>query len=82
MERLMFRWRYYWNPLRKFHTFKKACSWCAVRSAIYLPHGKRFWKNNQISLSERVSWWAKLVPLWREYDPRDEDTGSLFMFND
>ena len=74
------RWKFDLNPFRKFRTFKNAVSWCHGRSAIYLPFGKRYWKSHQLLL--RVPWYLKIIPLWREHDPRDEDGGSLFMFND
>lgn len=81
MRKLRMLWKYKWHP-RNFHNFEKAVAWCHVRSAIYLPLGKHYWKNRTESLRERIPWYLRIIPLWREYDPRDDDDGSLFMFND
>lgn len=63
--------------------FKEAIETCHVRSAIYCKGiGKRYWKNHPIPLKERVSLEEQIRDDWEEYDPRDEDGCSLFMFND
>ena len=60
-----------------------AKSICHVRSAIYREaQMKRYWKNHPESLDDRVPDKDKLATDWKEYDPREDDTGSLFMFND
>jgi len=64
-------------------TFNKAKTHCHVRSAIYRKSvGIRYWKNHSLSLDRQVSEKEKLATDWEEYDPRDDDTTSLFMFND
>lgn len=56
---------------------------CHVRSAIYRTSvGKRYWKNHTVRLDDRVPARDKLADDWEEYDPRDSDSGSLFMYND
>jgi len=63
--------------------YKRAKTMCHVRSAIYRKAKMvRHWKNRQTPLDQRVSWWDKLWWDWEEYDPRDADGTSLFMFND
>lgn len=64
-------------------TYQEAKDKCHVRSAIYRESKKiRFWKNHPVKLDDRVPDDDKLAYDWLEYDPRDDDTGSLFMFND
>jgi hypothetical protein len=63
--------------------YEKAKSWCHVRSAIYRESkGVRYWKNHPVPLDKRVPEEDKLATDWLEYDPRDDDNSSLFMFND
>ena len=63
--------------------YQTAKSTCHVRSAIYrTSQKKRYWKNHSVSLDERVPDSDKSANDWEEYDPRDSDDGSLFMFND
>ena len=63
--------------------YEDAKSRCHVRSAIYRQSvGKRYWKNHQVPLDERVPDSDKQATDWEEYDPRDDDDTSLFMFND
>lgn len=64
--------------------FEDAASRCHVRSAIYreVEPSNRYWKNHPVSLSERVPQADQDADDWQEYDPRDDDDGSLFMFND
>jgi len=63
--------------------YEKARDWCHVRSSIYRPSvGKRYKKNHPISLDERVPDAEKKYSDWEEYDLRDADETSLFMFND
>jgi hypothetical protein len=63
--------------------YKQAKLMCHVRSAIYRRSKKvRYWKNRQTPLDKQVSWWDKLCWDWEEYDPREADNSSLFMFND
>ena len=63
--------------------YEKAKSQCHVRSAIYRESKKiRYWKNHRVSLDVRVPEEDKLADDWKEYDPRDDDDCSLFMYND
>ena len=63
--------------------YNEAKSSCHVRSAIYrISNGIRYWKNHAISLDDRIPEKDKLADDWEEYDPRDHDNCSLFMFND
>ena len=68
----------------KLRSFKNAVSFCAVREAIYRDSNpaKRYYKNHTLTLEERVSVKDQQANDWRIYDPRDDDEGSLFMFND
>jgi len=43
---------------------------------------KRYWKNCRPFLVEQVSLEDQKCDDWEEYDPRDEDDTSLFIFND
>ena len=43
---------------------------------------KIYWKNDFTSLEERVPIEDQRYDDWEEYDPRDDDDSSLFMFND
>ena len=64
-------------------SYEEAKKTCHVRSAIYRESkGVRYWKNHHISLDERVPEEDKRANDWKEYDPRDADNSSLFMFND
>jgi len=63
--------------------YEEAKKTCHVRSAIYRKSvGKKYWKNHIESLDSRIPDDQKLYSDWEEYDPRDDDTTSLFMFND
>ena len=64
--------------------FKKAVTTCHVRSAIYrtIDPTKRYYKNHTIKLEDRVPIEDQKYNDWEEYDPRDDDDCSLFMFND
>ena len=64
--------------------YQTARDGCHVRSAIYRAAfpSVRYWKNHWRSLDEQVPESAKRATDWMEYDPRDHDEGSLFMFND
>ena len=57
---------------------------CHVRSAIYRLSNPsvKYWKNMRVCLDDRVPDKDKQATDWAEYDPRDDDDGSLFMFND
>lgn len=61
-----------------------AISTCHVRSAVYRKsHSEiKFWKNHTEKIIDRVPPDWKSANDWEEYDPRDDDEGSLFMFND
>jgi hypothetical protein len=61
-----------------------AIAYCHVRSAIYrkADPNKKYWKNSIISLREQIPANLHRCEDWEEFDPRDEDRGSLFMFND
>ena len=43
---------------------------------------KRYWKNSMTRLEEQVSQPEQQFDDWKEYDPRDNDSCSLFMYND
>jgi len=43
---------------------------------------KRYYKNHSVSFDDRVPEEDKLFDDWEEYDPRDDDNGSLSSFND
>jgi len=63
--------------------YETAKTVCHVRSAIYRKSKMvRYWKNHTESLDERISGEDKLATDWEEYDPRESDECSLFMFND
>ena len=63
--------------------YKDAKLICHVRSAIYRKsNGIRYFKNHELTLDERISDEDKIATDWLEYDPRDYDDTSLFMFND
>lgn len=62
--------------------YEHAKECCHVRSAIYRESvGIRYWKNAEPSL-DRVPEIGKLADDWKEFDPREDDDCSLFMFND
>lgn len=66
-------------------TYEEAKTKCAVRSAIYRRSNRsvKYWKNHSIPLDERVPEKDQLLGKdWEEYDPREDDSGSLFMMND
>ena len=63
-------------------TFEDAVQSCPVRGAIYLPDGKRYFKNYPQTLEEQVPKELQKSLGWAIFDPRDEDDCSLFMFND
>lgn len=64
-------------------TYEEAKRSCHVRSAIFRESkGVRYWKNALPPLDERVPEEDKAADDWREYDPREDDDCSLFMFND
>lgn len=62
----------------------KAIGVCHVRSAIFRASNPKikYWKNNSQTILERVPVTDRDADDWKEYDPRDDDEGSLFMFND
>lgn len=63
--------------------YEQAKDRCHVRSAIYRTSiGVKYWKNHPQSLDSRIPEDDKLADDWEEYDPRDYDNTSLFMFND
>ena len=63
--------------------YQDAKSRCHVRSAIFRESkGVKYWKNHPIPLDKRVPAEDQAATDWREYDPRDDDDTSLFMFND
>ncbi len=63
--------------------YEEAARKCHVRSAIYRESQLiRYWKNHTKSLDERIPEHEKLEDDWEEFDPRDNDSGTLFMFND
>ena len=64
--------------------YENAKSMCHMRSAIFRTSKPeiRYWKNHTKSLDSRVPTADKRCDDWEEYDPRDDDDCSLFMFND
>ena len=68
----------------KLRTFENAVHNCAVREAIFRNSKPsiRYYKNHTLTLEERVPLEDQKANDWRIYDPRDDDDGSLFMFND
>lgn len=64
-------------------TFEEAKQTCHVRSAIFrvAKPKKKYWKNTRQPFFD-VSEEDKQATDWEEYDPRDSDECSLFMFND
>ena len=63
--------------------YQDAKSMCHVRSAIFRQSKRvRYWKNHPVPLDERVPVEDQSATDWQEYDPRDDDNTSLFMFND
>lgn len=52
------------------------------RNRIGNKEKKLYWKNHNIPLAQRVPGDDQLFDDWEEYDPREDDDGSLFMFND
>lgn len=64
-------------------SFEDAKRTCHVRSAIYRKSKpkERHWKNTKEPFSQ-VSEEDKKATDWEEYDPRDDDDCSLFMYND
>lgn len=63
---------------------KEAIENCAVRSAIRRKSNPKvkFWKNHTKSIISRVpKEWIDAID-WEEYDPREDDNSSLFMYND
>lgn len=63
---------------------EEAISWCHVRSAVRRKSKPelKYWKNHTIPIIDRVPDADKSADDWEEYDPRDDDDCSLFMFND
>jgi len=63
---------------------KEAIEKCHVRSAVYRESkpSARYYKNHPKPIIDRVPAEDQIANDWQEYDPRDDDTGSLFMFND
>lgn len=63
---------------------KDAIEWCHVRSAVYRTSKPevKYWKNSCVGIIERVPFEDRDSDDWEEYDPRDNDDCSLFMFND
>jgi len=61
-----------------------AISSCHVRSAVRRTSNPsvKYWKNHNIPLTERIPQEEQSATDWEEYDPRDDDNCSLFMFND
>ena len=64
--------------------YATAKSRCHVRSAIFRTVNPeiKYWKNHIIPLDIRVPDKDKISLDWEEYDPRDDDEMSLFMYND
>ncbi len=65
-------------------TFKEAQERCHVRAAIFrkAKPDSHYSKNHSMSFDDRVSEEDQQATDWEEYDPRDHDDCSLFMYND
>ena len=65
-------------------TFVEAINCCHVRSAVYRKEfpERKYWKNHPVALIERIPIEDVIANDWEEYDPRDDDDTSLFMYND
>lgn len=63
---------------------KDAINSCAVRSAVRRKSNPniKFWKNHTESINSRVPIEWQNADDWEEYDPREEDNSSLYMYND
>ena len=63
---------------------EEAIKKCHVRSAVYRKSkpDKKYWKNHTVPIMDRVPLSDRGADDWEEYDPRDDDDTSLFMFND
>ena len=63
---------------------EEAITRCHVRSAVRRKSKPdiKYWKNHTELIIDRVPEEDKLTDDWEEYDPRDDDNCSLFMFND
>ena len=62
----------------------RAIDICHVRSAIFrkAKPDLRYYKNHSVPFKTRIPIADQLAVDWEEYDPRDDDDSSLFMFND
>ena len=62
----------------------RAIEKCHVRSAVYRTSNPavRYYKNHSIDIVDRVTVEDRTATDWEEYDPRDDDDCSLFMYND
>lgn len=64
-------------------TYEEIKRHCCARGSIYRKSKEvKHIKHHTQPLDERVSEEDKLADDWEEYDPRDDDDCSLFMFND
>ncbi len=57
---------------------------CHVRSAVIRKSkpNVKYWKNSPDTIEQRVPLEDIDAEDWEEYDPRDDDEGSLSAFND
>lgn len=57
---------------------------CHVRSAVRRRSRPdvKYWKNHQVPIVDRVPVEDRVAEDWEEFDPRDDDDCSLFMFDD
>lgn len=57
---------------------------CHVRSAVRRKSRPdvKYWKNHQVPIINRVPAVDSQADDWEEYDPREDDNCSLFMYND
>ena len=65
------------TPTSDYETAKRTC---AVRSAIRrrAEPERLYWKNNSVSLDDRISAYDKRQTDWEEYDPREQEDCSAF----
>jgi len=72
------------NEKRGVMKLKEAIAQCHVRSAVYRKSkpDKKYYKNHTIKIIDRVPVDEQSANDWEEYDPRDDDDTSLFMYND
>ena len=69
---------------REGRTLEETIKSCHVRSAVIRKSKPdvKYWYNHDVPIIERVPEEDKKATDWLEFDPRDDDRCSLFMYND